>query len=361
MADYRNAVLCKNGRKLLKLAASGEAKIIFSSIKTSTTKYEVNQLGGLIDIGEIKQSNKISASIEDSLNTVSLYTTFSNVSLIEGYFIRNFGIYAIDPEDKNGETEILYAIVNADETINQAVFIPAYNSGGTSGVDFTCEIVVDNSNNIIVKLDENNGVPASIFNDFVERFNINIQGVNDKLSEIDALLNSMTVKRDLLIPASGWTTGAEDAPDGTLHIDISQEDVVEDMVPLISIQPTYAGVAKDAGIIPSCRTMQGKIRLYAETVPKSEIVATLTLLQASSSPAGSGGSSGAVDGDYVLPIATATRLGGVKIGEGVNVEPDCKIHVDGASLLDDATTTEGEVEEMLNEVFGSSEAGTEGN
>ena len=57
MADYRNAVLCVNGERLLELAVSGAAQIKFTSIKTSSTRYETTQLRALTDIGDIRQSS----------------------------------------------------------------------------------------------------------------------------------------------------------------------------------------------------------------------------------------------------------------------------------------------------------------
>lgn len=189
MADYRNAVLCVNGERLLELAVSGAAQIKFTSIKTSSTRYETTQLRALTDIGDIRQSSGISASTEDSLNTVSLYTSFSNAKLAEGYYVRNFGIYAADPDDATGETELLYAVVNADESVNPATFIPAYSTKGTSGVDFTCEIVVANSSEVTIKLDENAGVPLSVFNTFAEQFNAGMQAVDEKLVKVDTTLN----------------------------------------------------------------------------------------------------------------------------------------------------------------------------
>ena len=101
----------------------------------------------------------------------------------------------------------------------------------------------------------------------------------------------------------------------------------------------------------TCRTMQGKVRLYAEAAPKSEIAATLTLLIASNGTAGGGGSSGG-GSTYVLPTATATRLGGVKIGDKVNVDLDGKISVSSEEILDEATATDEEVNEMLDTIFG---------
>lgn len=45
-----------------------------------------------------------------------------------------------------------------------------------------------------------------------------------------------------------------------------------------------------------------------------------------------GGGSGGGGSEYVLPAATANRLGGVKIGKGVNVEADGTISSDYNSL-----------------------------
>ena len=56
-------------------------------------------------------------------------------------------------------------------------------------------------------------------------------------------------------------------------------------------------------------------------------------------------------GDYVLPTATATRLGGVRIGDGVNVEANGRIFVDAPGILVDAVASEDDTTEMLNEVF----------
>lgn len=175
---------------------------------------------------------------------------------------------------------------------------------------------------------------------------------------VEELIAGATVKREITIPATGWDIGAEEAPEGCQFLDIPQGDITEEMVPSVAIHPADTATAKECGMITAARSMEGVLRIYAQKAPATEIQATLTLLLASNGAAGAGGSSGE---GYVLPAATATRLGGVKIGEGVNVEEDGKISVDGASLLDDATATEGEVKEMLDEVFGGSEAETEGN
>lgn len=69
---------------------------------------------------------------------------------------------------------------------------------------------------------------------------------------------------------------------------------------------------------------------------------------------GSGGSSGGGSGGegYVLPVATASRLGGVKIGEGIDSSPDGTISVDKMKLLDETIASESDTEEMLSGIFG---------
>lgn len=354
MATYRDAVLCKNGQRLLALAVAGEANINFTHVKTSSTKYEATQLEALTDIGEIVQSNRISASTKDSLNTISLYAAFSNAKLIEGYFVRNFGIYATDPDDE--ESEILYAIVSADESEYPATFIPAYSNKGTSGVDFACEIVVANSKEVTVVLDENAGVPLSVFNDFAERFNQGMQEADEKLSDMSAQLDNMSalvsniaVRREITIPKEGWATGADEVKEGALYIDIPQEDVTEEMIPYISLYPLDADTAKACGMSTSARTLEGVVRLYAKQAPENEIRATLLLFFANSETGGS--SSGG--GTYVLPVATANRLGGVKIGAHVNVTKDGTISVDDEKLLTEVTVSENETNEVLDEIFGT--------
>ena len=65
----------------------------------------------------------------------------------------------------------------------------------------------------------------------------------------------------------------------------------------------------------------------------------------------SGGSTGGGGGAYILPTATASRLGGVKIGSGVNISQDGTISVDAEAILTDydVMATDEEVEEAIGE------------
>lgn len=173
-------------------------------------------------------------------------------------------------------------------------------------------------------------------------------------ADVERLIARATVKRDITIPIEGWTACVEDdVGAGMQYLDIAQQDITEDMVPFVSILPRYLAAAADCGFCPAAKTLKGALRLFAKSHPAQEITATLVLLLASSGPA-EGGTGGSEDG-YTLPVATADRLGGVMIGDGVDVESNGRISVNKTGLLDDAIATDADVRETLENVFGTQE------
>ena len=96
-------------------------------------------------------------------------------------------------------------------------------------------------------------------------------------------------------------------------------------------------------------TFAEKLRVYAEKAPTKELYANLLLLKTSGGTAGGEGG-----GNYVLPVATPSRLGGVKVGENVEVTPDGTISVDEKSVLSDVIATDIESKEMIDSIFGAS-------
>lgn len=166
------------------------------------------------------------------------------------------------------------------------------------------------------------------------------------VDEMEGSISGLVVERQLVIPGSGWAMGAE----GMYYVDIPQADITEEMVPMVSVLPEDLAAAVACGLYPVSRTMSGGLRLYAAAAPASEIQASLVLFLAGSGQAGGGGEGG---GTYVLPVATTTRLGGVKIGENMNVTQDGTISVDGDELLDDVAASDEDVQAMLDEAFNS--------
>lgn len=241
----------------------------------------------------------------------------------QGFYATGILLYAADPDE--GEVPYTYLVLeNGPEWIR-----PASSAVGKLAT-FDLIAAVGEVDRVTATIDPNSIVTRSV---------------------VEQLIAGATVKREITIPTTGWDVGAEESAEGAMYLDIPQDDVTAEMTPNINILPAHTATAKECGMSTAVRTLDGAVRLYTEKAPKAEIAAVLILSQASSGPAGSGGSSGTVGGDYVLPTATATRLGGVRIGDGVNVEANGRISVDAPGIFVDAVASEDDTTEMLNEVF----------
>ena len=163
---------------------------------------------------------------------------------------------------------------------------------------------------------------------------------------VEQLIDGATLKREITIPTAGWEDAAEEALTGRVYVDIPQEDATEAMMPVISLYPTDAHLAKACGMSETSRTLDGKVRVYAEKAPSEEIKATLVLMKAYSGRV----SGGEGNTSYVLPAATKTRLGGVKIGDNIEVTPDGTISSSG-KIDPEMVATEDETEEMITKIF----------
>ena len=240
----------------------------------------------------------------------------------QGFYVTGILLYAEDPD--LGEVPYTYLVLESEPE-----WIRPSSSAVGKLATFELIVAVGDVDNVTATID-----PGSIMT----------------RADVAQMIEGATVKRDITIPATGWDVGAEDSEEGDYYVDIAESDVTEEMVPVISIHPTSMATAKACGLSTAARTMAGGIRLYADKAPTAEIQATLVLLYASDGEA----YSGITVTDYVLPTATATRLGGVKIGESVNVETDGTISVDKEDLLDDVVANSEEIREMLDDVFSGS-------
>lgn len=96
---------------------------------------------------------------------------------------------------------------------------------------------------------------------------------------------------------------------------------------------------------PTVQAAEGYLRFWARSEPTEDMDATICLASSSS-----GGSSGG-GGTYVLPVATASRLGGIKVGENLSITPDGTLSATGASVSEEDMASPTETDEMLDEVF----------
>ena len=144
MGAFKSAVITKKGQALLAKAVAGNATFNFTTIKTSEATNLGNDLASLTGIGTIKQSSAVASVIRQNTSNVKVSTSFSNDSLNAGYYVRNIGLYATDPD----EGEILYSISVADESTATADWMPPFNGIGVSSLLVDLVTAVSNASSV---------------------------------------------------------------------------------------------------------------------------------------------------------------------------------------------------------------------
>lgn len=115
------------------------------------------------------------------------------------------------------------------------------------------------------------------------------------------------------------------------------------MYPSVAVHKAALEAANTAGLCPAVQALAGVLRFWAQTPPKTNLSATAILM----TPGNMVGSSAG----YVLPVATATRLGGVKIGPGITASPDGTITASNSGIPPEKVVSATDTEKMLDEIF----------
>lgn len=159
---------------------------------------------------------------------------------------------------------------------------------------------------------------------------------------------------DFSIAPEDWTD-SEDGSDYPFYADIEDEDITAEMTPNVNLAEGSLNAASICGVCSAASTYAGYVRIKARRTPQSAIAGTCSIFAV-----GSGGGGGS----YVLPTATSSRLGGIKIGAGLAVQNDGTASVDTEGIadditddvtqavLEDAVATDRETDDMIDDVFG---------
>ena len=132
------------------------------------------------------------------------------------------------------------------------------------------------------------------------------------------------------------------------YVDVPVTEAAETQFPNVALHKAALETAKNAGLCPTVQTLAGALRFWAKRSPDEDMEATIALVSPGASSSGGGGGS-----TYVLPVATATRLGGVKIGKGISVAADGTITASTSGVSPDDMASTEDTESMLDEVFPS--------
>lgn len=331
MAQFKKAVITAKGLALIQKSQMQGIRLEFIKIVTGSGEYaETEEVGGATDIKEPKQEFPISSVAAVDQQTIKLASVLSNKDLQQSYYMREIGIYAADPD----EGEILYSLAVAYP--GKADYMPAYDGTAPVTIGLDTYQSVSDSASVSIRAD-----PAAY-------------ALAKDLEDLRKTVKNIpvNVSKEIIIPKDGWI---EDAGVDGYHVDITDPDITDTAIPILTVWIDSMEAAQDCGMLPTVMSMNGALRVYARNVPKEDLRCSLTLTGVAAGMIG-GGTSGSGpstgDGSYVLPIASKTRLGGVKIGEGVTVNSDGTIAVDGEAVAEKVIATPDEVRAMLEAVHG---------
>lgn len=141
---------------MLAKVVAGTTKLEFTKIKISE-KALSGDLASLTGIGTIKQEEKVASVVRQNGANVKVSASFSNETLGAGYYVRNIGLYATDPQDG----EILYSISVADESTATADWMPPFNGIGVSSLLVDLVTAVSNASNVSVTVDPSAGATVA--------------------------------------------------------------------------------------------------------------------------------------------------------------------------------------------------------
>lgn len=145
MLVWNSSVLTKDGLALLAKAQAGKTKIQITKAATGSGSYtDSEDLTDRKDLKVKKQTLTINNQEIRNASTVVLKIVISNKDLTAGYEIKEFGVYAQDPD----KGEILYSIA----TSKTSDYMPAYNNVIPSVLTMYYYLEVSNAENVTINM-----------------------------------------------------------------------------------------------------------------------------------------------------------------------------------------------------------------
>lgn len=145
MADFNSVVLTERGIALMTKAIAGECTTEFTKIQSGDGVWSTS-LSRATSLKNVRQEFGVSRAYVVNESTVAVLGVLSNLNLSEGYYVREYGIFACE-EGKESSTEVLYAIVTASEPD----YMPPYNSVQPQTMELETYLAVANASNVTIK------------------------------------------------------------------------------------------------------------------------------------------------------------------------------------------------------------------
>ena len=159
--------------------------------------------------------------------------------------------------------------------------------------------------------------------------------VSGAVSALDKAKADKVTLTAFTIPTTGWQ---QDGNYGyPYYVDLPVSGLTENDVVAVEITPTGQNVAETACFLSSSESLSGVLRLRAKHIPTAALAAYYYIIREDLLMAFGPLAVGTTP--YTLPPATATTLGGVKAGPGLNITPDGTLSAAEQYALPAATAT----------------------
>jgi hypothetical protein len=278
-------------------------------------------------------------TVENSvLSMVVEYRNDLNGGLKESFWLREFGVFA-----KTEDTEeILFYYATLGDSPQP---VNAYRDNRIDIRRYPISIVLELDADAKITYNPGAFITSAEAEELVRKM------VQEAVGGVGA-----AIIKDITIPHTGWTwqegnpdeQGETNMDEYCNYVDVPVEEATEAQFPSVALHKAALETAKNAGLCPTVQTLAGALRFWAKSSPDEDMEATIALVSPGSSSSGGGGGS-----TYVLPVATATRLGGVKVGKGISVAEDGTITASTSGISPDDMASTEDTESMLDEVFPS--------
>ena len=320
MAEFGGTELTNGGRNILAKALVGKTIKFTRAYAGEGFLPEGQDISEMTElIAPICEMGISGMDIPPYIGTAKISVVLTNKDLTRGFFLREIGLFAEDPDTHE---EVLYSYCNAG---NKADYVPGY--GGADAifyqVDFTA--VVDQAKDVTAVFVEN--PLGGYYGPYV-----------------------------LNLPVSGWREASVPSPDYSYVCDIELVDATSYLIPMGGCIPGYFSAADRAGMMSGCESCDGFIRFYSKRKPDEDIEVQIILFRKGGVPP-----SGDIDAGDGLAFGADGKLA-VKIGEGLRFDDERAVAADTQTVLtNNDLLNEDETEQDLKDILvgedGTADAG----
>lgn len=292
----------------------------------------LEEMAGLTDLVEpAAEATSTVPAISEEGDRVSFmveYRSDMNGGLTEGFWLSEYGVFAQDPENPEQEVLLYYATLGEFPQ-----YVCAYRNGANDIRRYPVTLAITAGTEVEI------AYPALAF--------MTAEDVEEAITHAASLGGAYWID-SLRIPKSGWTQLPEAITIGPYRwqcvLDVAEAKAAH--FPEAALDVASLSAAESCGLCPTMEAAAGALHFWARSRPERDLTGTYALLAKGNyrgSTAETGGSPAA------LPPASENTLGGIKVGEGLEMDENNRLNVTGMSR--GSVASGEEISQMVEEAF----------